>query len=247
MISAFVDIQNRFSQANTNRVFKEVFRGVEIQLTAEDEAGEVFTDNLIRFGTKTMQTTVPRADDRTFGRINPDPAIDYYKTPATNNYGFLNTNDKGVQNTIIHELGHVLGRRAAYATGSKYRLPSAKGINIPAPGAFPYPDASDDIGTFWENSSGDAKENMADHFLNWVRNTYVGIEGDIDSPTAPVTNEQIRASHFWLGLSYEPVPGTTVNSVGIIGFAQGSATDFASSETILRRFGLGENNPGCTF
>jgi hypothetical protein len=221
---AFQAVQDRLPSPYT---FKDVFGGLELRFypTSPDEYGITFNENLIRFGQGT-RNTVERLNERGFGRTDSG----YYPS----DYGFFSANSLGIQNTVIHELGHVLDFRSAAvdSTASDFDLKVMKGA-----------DASSDIGTFWENPSSSLGERIADNFLNWVRDSYVGIEGDIDNYPSATTTEQQRASAFWVG----GIEFQSNTSPGIVGFAGDAALIAENAEELLRSVGLGESDENCSF
>jgi hypothetical protein len=219
--AAFSAIQIRLLN-RTNRTFKQVFGGLELRFCGPftgnpTPASQTYNENLIRFSpiTRTVGPTF-RIDNRAWSRITPLPEFDFYppRTPVA--YGFYNPNDRGIQSTVMHELGHVLKFRSAsiVAAATQFGLRVMKDTNSPNV------DSTLDIGTFWENPSIVFDEKVADNFLNWVYDSYVGIEHTID--TYPTTGtEQQRASAFWIGRQFNLPPsegGGGVTSSGIAGF-----------------------------
>lgn len=236
--AAFSAVDSRL-QAQTGRTFKDVFGGLELRFYPSDPDvyGVTFNENLIRFGQGT-RTTATRSDNRGFGRINAPTGLDYYPSDS----GFFEADSKGIQNTVIHELGHVLDFRSSdfKTTASSFGLPALKGSGTLSP------DAPDDVGTFWEHSDVSGLANpldewLPDHFLNWVRNSYVGIEGDIDDYGAADPGEEQRASAYWVG-------GITYNghtSPGIDGFSSDATAYADAAADLLRSLGTGEPCPEC--
>jgi hypothetical protein len=108
-------------------------------------------------------------------------------------------------------------------------------------------DSTNDVGTFRENylDATALNEKVADNFLNWVRDSYAGIEGTVDTYSAQYNTEQKRVSAFWVG--GQAFNGFT--SPGISGFATtaGAYVTNNSISTFLRTLGLGEADPNCTF
>jgi len=236
--AAFDAIQTRL-QAQTGYTFKDVFGGVELRFypTLPDVYGVTTNENLIRFGQGT-RNTVERLNERGFGRISVDgslSAVDYL--PADT--GFFEPDSIGIQNTVIHELVHVLDFRSSSvdSTANDFALKIVKGTNVPSP------DAADDIGTFWENTDAiPFGERIADHFLNWVRNSYVGIEGKIDDYGEAVTEEQQRASAFWVG----GIEFQENTSPGIEEFSDEATAVAEGAVDLLRSLGTGDPNPTCS-
>src|SRR4029079_18538400 len=58
-----------------------------------------------------------------------------------------------------------------------------------------------DIGTFWEAQFNvtDMTEITADSFLNWVRDSYVGMIGQVDLSAGGLGSNRERAAMFWNG------------------------------------------------
>lgn len=236
-------------QSETGQTFKEVFAGTEFRLADLAGAGLVsnLNPNFVRFGDETLSNPGPtRPDNRDWGRINASPSLDYY--PSSIGYGFFNGNDRGIQNTIIHELGHIIANRTheANATESMYDVGGAGTLQLQVVKdlSSPNTDSSDDIGTFWENVDDEHGEYVPDNFLNWVRDSYVGIEGSIDTFPSSGTTEQKVASAYWTGTTYS---GAT--SPGIEGFTSDakSYADGSNALSLLRSLGLGESDPNCDF
>jgi len=208
LASAFNDIQNRLL-ARASRMFKQVYAGLELRLSGIPGAGQTISGNgnFVRFGTGT-QGSIVRADDRSWGRIVTASGFDYY--PSTIGYGFFNAGDKGIRNTIMHELGHILAYRTTspndmftIANGTHFGLkpmPDTTWLPTQPPRTS---DTSADIGTFWENliDVSALNEIVADSFLNWVRNSYVRVghkrkrrsqTGKVGVTTQQRTNEAQR-------------------------------------------------------
>ncbi len=248
LVNAFTTVENRLL-ARTSFSFKEVFGGLEVRFSGSLNlqntiAAIVFNKNLVRFSGVTRRTTVNRLDNRSWGRINTVAGLDFY--PSSTPYGFFNQDDKGIQNTVIHELGHVLGYRstALNTEAGEFQLKIVKDV---ASANF---DSTADIGIFWENYTQPLVERIADNFLNWVRNSYVGIENNIDNYNAAITPEQRRASAYWLGNTpFQLTPSLIVTSPGIGIFTSQAITSALSATTLalLRSLGAGEIDPNCTF
>jgi hypothetical protein len=244
-VVAVCSIVNSRLQVYAGRSFKEVFGGLELRFypTLPDVYGVTTNENLIRFGQGT-RNTVERLNERGFGRISVDgslSAVDYL--PADT--GFFEPDSIGIQNTVIHELGHVLDFRSSSvnSTANDFALKIVKGTSVPPMGTPPYPDATDDIGTFWENTDASPfGERIADNFLNWVRNSYVGIEGEIDDYGEAVTEEQQRASAFWVG----GIEFQENTSPGIEEFSDEATTVAEGAVDLLRSLGTGDPNPTCS-
>jgi len=236
--AAFQAVQDRLPSPYT---FKDVFGGLELRFhpTLPSVYGVTFNENLIRFGQGT-RNTVERLNERGFWRISVDgslSAVDYL--PADT--GFFEPGSIGIQNTVIHELGHVLDFRSSSidSAAADFALSSLKDQDSQE---F---DSSLDIGTFWEHGDDDAPDEwLADHFLNWVRNSYVGIEGEVDNYNEnTMTPAQQKVSAFWVGgIEFE---GDT--SPGIDGFAGDAALIAENAEELLRSVGLGESDEDCSF
>lgn len=256
VVAAFTAIDNRI-RAQTSRTFKEVFAGLEVRLSPHSGAGLVASTNgnVVRLGVLTQGVVDPRLDNRTFGQISPDSVLDFY--PSSIPYGIFNANDKGIQNTVIHELGHILANRseAANSNNSMYDIADSNLMNLRI---MPDPlwgsttsDSLEDVGVFWENRSAVLGELVPDNFLNWVRNSYVGIEGEIDNYDADtMTIEQRRASAYWVGgIEFtDPDTGISTTSPGINGFTE-DAVAFAENsdaDVLLRSLGTGELDPTCS-
>jgi hypothetical protein len=243
LVSAFTAVEGRL-QNRADRTFKQVFGGLEIRFWAGSGAGVTHTEGkLIRFGTGTRGTTATRLDNRSWGRINPIAQFNYY--PSSIPYGFFNAGDKGIQNTIMHELGHVLDFRSTSmdAAGTQFGLKVVKDTTSPTV------DSSLDIGTFWENPTTPLGEILADNFLNWVRNSYVGIENNVDTYNVSANAEQRRVMAYWIGNIQYTLPGTStvVTSPGITGFTADATSVSNGAAALLRSLGLGEGDPNCTF
>lgn len=237
--AAFTAIHTRL-QSQTSYTFKDVFAGVELRFypTLPDVYGVTWGKNLIRFGQGT-RNTVERPNNRGFGRIDVDDslsAVDYL--PADT--GFFEPDSIGIQNTVIHELGHILYFRSQdfWPTASAFALPALKGSGTPSP------DAPDDVGTFWEQGgSNELEEWLPDHFLNWVRDSYVGVEGGIDDYDAGMDPEPKRASAFWVG----GITFSSHTSPGIDGFSSDATSDAGAAADLLQSLGTGESDPTCSF
>lgn len=257
VIAALTAIDDRI-QTRTSRTFKEVFAGLELRLSTHSGAGLVASThgNDVRFGVQTQDTVNPRLDDRTYGQISPISALDFY--PSTIPYGFFNANDKGIENTVIHELGHIIANRseAVNPSNSMYVIADSSHMNLkimPDPSwESTIEDSPDDIGIFWENRGAELGELVPDNFLNWVRNSYVGVENAIDNFDPEHTNtEQQRASAYWVGgIEFtDPLTQITATSPGIDGFVEDAVT-FAvdnNAGVLLRSLGIGETDEDCQF
>lgn len=238
--SALSAIDSRL-QNRAGRSFKDVFRGLELRFfpTQGDIYGVTFNENLVRFGLG-ARTNANRIDNREYGRNIPTAGagstLDYYPSVS----GFYTANSKGIQNTIIHELGHVLAKRSSRfgQTASAFGL---KVVRAPS-----QTDSPSDIGTFWENYNPTndpllIEEQYADNFLNWVRNSYFGIEGVVDTNTGG-TSDQQRVSAFWAGRTFG-----TATSPGITGFANDANASSTGAVSLLYNLGVGEPYPNCSF
>lgn len=255
LAAAFNNIQNRLVM-HGGYTFAQVYTGLELRLTAASGAGDTIlgNGNFVRFGTDTQGSAI-RRDDRSWGRISPIAQFDYY--PSTTGYGFFNTGDNGIQNTIIHELGHIVAYRTYNTPNSMLTFADTNQMNLkPMPDLAwnsRATDAPKDIGTFWENliSPNDLNEKVADNFLNWVRNSYIGIENNIDNFASAVTPEQQRAAAYWIGHIQFTDPNTHISSTspGISVFAQQAATYVTNSNAaaLLRSLGPGDADPNCLF
>lgn len=255
VVAALAAIDGRI-QAQTNRTFKEVFAGLELRLSPHGGAGLVASTNgnVVRFGLGTQGTVNARNDNRSFGQVDPPAALDYY--PSVIPYGLFNAGDKGIENTLIHELGHIIANRSAAAnpTNSMYAIADVTAMRLKI---MPDPlwmstttDSPDDIGVFWENRDDDLGELVPDNFLNWVRNSYVGVNDIDDYDPGEMNIEQQRASAYWVGGIEFTDPNTLINttSPGINGFTE-DAENFADSndaEDLLRSLGTGDPNPTCS-
>jgi hypothetical protein len=189
----------------------------------------------------------------------PFPSLDYY--PSTIPYGLNNANDKGIRNTIIHELGHIFEYRTmntsaslfTYADGTHFQL---RRMALTIGGT----DRTDDVGTFWENPSTDLVEIIADSFLNWVRDSFAGIESRVGSPASTMTQEQLRSSVYWTGGTFTNTNNEQVTSPGMSGssgfrIAVTSYVNTSGVAAFLRSLGNGnplnktggDPDPSCTF
>lgn len=181
VVAAFTFIDNRL-RAHTSRNFKEVFGGLELRLvySLPGAAGQTYNGHLVRFDEDALDSGT-RLDDRTWGRVGANPGY-----PSA--YGLFNAGDIGIQNTIIHELGHVFAFRApAMLTwGGNYNLTPVKGST-----------AETDTGTYWEDTLNDIGEIVPDNFLNWVRDSYVSVDPDVYDANAPDNDRRISA--YWIG------------------------------------------------
>jgi hypothetical protein len=244
----------RAFQAVENRLgvpFKQVFGGLELRLVATNTAGGTTRaaghESYIQFGLLT-QTSTRRNDDRTYGQISPPDPFDYYTSTSTL-YGFNNAGDRAIENTIIHELGHILEYRTMGATNASSRMRAVwQQMGLPRMRQFTNlaPDSPADVGIFWESQFdvSDATEIVADAFLNWVRGSYVAT-----SPHAP------GVSAFWNGGTYNNV--TSAGWLGTNGF-RATAAAFAAGNGIpqlLTALGTGDPinkrggdpDPNCAF
>lgn len=254
LVAAFSSIQSRLFP-HARKSFKQVYAGLEIRFIPTDVAGDTTNPNgrILRFGTQTQSTTpqnTPRLDNRLYGRITPAcdvrcPDLNYYPTTG---YGFFLVADKGIQNTVIHELGHIISYRTNSNADSMSVAANPLHMNLkqmPDAAWLDAADSTNDVGTFWEHPSSDLAEQVADNFLNWVRDSYVGIEGTIDTHLAGTgTSEQQRVTAYWQG----GILFNNYTSPGINGFGQQAAAYIDNTiAPLLRSFGLGEVDPNCMF
>lgn len=200
VVAALAAVQGRLGVP-----LKQVFGGLELRLTGIAGAGSTTrgatTASFIRLGAATRGAVV-RTDNRSWGQRSPPAALDYY--PSLIPYGLNNVNDKGIQNTIIHEMGHILEYRtmgSASASSRMWDVGTGFGLLRMRQSTSTTVDATNDLGVFWEAqvSSTSMVEIVADSFLNWVRNSYVGMIGQIDAPLGPLTVNQQKAAFFWNG------------------------------------------------
>lgn len=209
LVGAFNLINSRL-QATTTRSFKDVFGGLELRMVDSlgSIGGRAFNGHLIRFG-DVGRDGGTRADDRTWGRTGTG------NYPSS--YGLFYSNNFGIRNTIIHELGHVFSLRVAamLSVGSTYFLTSVKGAT-----------AAQDVGSYWENPDNSIGEIVPDHFLNWVRNSYVSANPDAYNASDP--DDERRISAYWVGdIEFIEDGSNRGTSPGIQGFAD-AATSAAS-------------------
>lgn len=208
LFNAFSRINDRLLK-QTGLSYVAVFGGMEFRHVSNKAPGQDlgYTPNpqsssasgfLIEWGPQTRKASQART-----------------KTGA---YGFDVSGDKGIEQTIVHELGHAFDYRTGRA------LNTAVGdINLPAITA---------VGSLQEGfiDKGDNTEKTADHFLNWVYNSYFdrnGNQADIDLRPNYITGQLPRVYSFWKGNEIVP-QSTNKTTVGINGWAH-----LASSNAIV--------------
>jgi hypothetical protein len=237
----------------------QIFGGVEMRLTDSSGAGQTHrsadTASFVEFG-KAMRGSLERPDNRSWGRRSPPPALDYYPSGAA--YSFATANDRGIQNTIIHELGHLLEYRTIDATTGRAQMADiGLAFDLRPMRVGRTQDVPADIGTFWEAQVlvGSMGEIVADSFLNWVRDSYVGMINRIDAPPARLRRNQQRAAWYWNGGT---VGATTSPGWGGTNGFRSTVSNFVTANSIpafLRAAGGGnpaaktggDIDPMCTF
>jgi hypothetical protein len=207
-------------EARLNRPFKDVFGGVELRLVASETAGgtAVGFPSVITLG-RGARDADGRIDNRNWGQVSPPSALNFY--PAGSRYGLANWDDPGIRNTLIHELGHLLEYRTRNAASPRARmhdLATSFDLKRMKQSDLLYEDSADDLGVFWESKYdvNSQVEIVADQFLNWVRDSFVGQIGSIDSPPVSLTPEQRRIARFWSG-GTQNAPGGIFTSPGWAG------------------------------
>lgn len=188
LTTAFSKIEGRFHRLGS---FKVIFGGLEFRLVGSGLTGAANTRSgqRIDWGPNSIKAT------RTF--TSPT------SPPATGDYGFSIVNDIGIQNTIVHELGHVLDNR----TGHSMRL-VADDFDLPATDPL-----TQNIGALRENETTAPEELAADHFLNWIYDSYNSeVIGDCSSSTDKENCDKI--TRYWSG-GENPVDVTRRSSLGI--------------------------------
>jgi hypothetical protein len=217
-VEAAFDMVRIRLEARTTLSFKDVFGGLELRMVDSlgDIGGRTLNENVIRFG------DVGRSGG---SRTNSTQRWGISNAPGyPSDYGLTEAGDIGIRNTIIHELGHVFYKRASSLATT------AGGFNLPAVYGTP------PQGTYWENNFDLLLEEFsADHFLNWVRNSYVS--ADPDQYDALESDNNRRISAFWVGgVEFIEANESRGTSPGIQGFAEDANTAALASLDILEGF-----------
>lgn len=175
--------------------------------------GQTFNENVIRFG-----------DVGRDGGTRTNSANDWGITGASgypSAYGLDISGSFGIRNTIIHELGHVFYKRSSSM--------ASRTVSYQLPAVYTSPEQ----GTYWENNTlALAEEYLADHFLNWVRDSYVDADPDVHNDSDP--DDERRIAAFWIGDIEFIEDGTNLGeSEGIQIFAD-EANAFANLDELTK-------------
>ena len=88
---------------------------------------------------------------------------------------------------------------------------------------------------------------IADSFLNWVRDSFVGIEGRVGVPSpSTMTREQLRSSVYWTGGPFTNNSGVQVISPGMTGPGgfRSTVTSYVNTSGVAAfRLSLGNGDP----